>query len=107
MKVDKPTWKQMKLECLEKYKLDVTAFKKGNVPYDKICVFKCFYEKKGLMDFAGQFTLDKYINKHPKISKYTVAVIEDCLRTSQKDTPCESAKAIYECIKRKKVKKLH
>lgn len=96
----------MKLDCLEKYKLDVASFKNGNIPYNKICVYKCFYEKKGLMDRTGQFTLDNFIKKHPKMTKDTFNIIEDCVRTSQKDNPCESAKSISDCIKNKKVHKV-
>lgn len=87
-------------ECLGQFDVTEAQLKGGQVPKDKICVYKCLKEKIGLMNDAGEITLDDFKAKRPQPPQL-LNNIEACIPTSKKADPCETGKALTDCLKQK------
>lgn len=85
-------------ECMAEFEVDEAAVKSNTVPDDKKCFHKCMKMKMGVMNEKGDLTIADYKTKHPEAKPEMVTNLETCAASSKKPDPCDTAKAITECM---------
>lgn len=85
-------------ECSPKFGTNPDTFATELVSNDKKCVYKCVQEKVGIMNAEGEFTMDNFKSKHPQATPAETSIHENCVKTSKKAEPCDSALALHQCI---------
>lgn len=84
-------------ECLIPFGVQEAQLHSNTVPDNKKCVYKCVYEKAGIMNSTGDITVNDFRIRYPQATQLST-YIESCAPISKRIEYCDTGKALADCL---------
>lgn len=65
---------------------------------ENLYFYKCLMINIDAMDEIGNFTIDKFVKSNMNTPAEVFPRFQKCMKDSQMDNSCQSAKSFYKCI---------